>query len=399
VVSDQHELAQAFAAFSRISAELEGSYAQLETRVAALHDELSAAREERTREIEAKELLAERLKNILEVLPGGVVVLDGAQVVRQHNPAAADLLGLPLLGETWTDICARAFRNASRFGGEVTLRSGRQVSISQRALGAASATEGAGQIILITDLTEASLVRDLLERHKRLSAIGEMAATLAHQIRTPLSAALLYASQMSSPNLAPHAQLRFAERTSKCLRDLERLVNDMLAFARGGGGMVETFSLSALLEQVAQCLEPKLAGGARLTIRTLAPELKLRGNSHTLAGALLNLATNAFENGSDVHVLIEARNAGPGCAEIRVADDGPGVPEHLRERIFEPFFTTRERGTGLGLAVVKSVVTAHGGEVELLSREPHGAEFLIRLPLAGAPPVIPLSPTRLAQAS
>lgn len=375
--SQHHELAQAFAAFGRLSATLESSYRDLEARVAGLHVELEQARAERARQTEEKQRLAERLRYLLELLPGGVVVLDGEGTVREVNPAAAEILGLPLAGERWTQVCARAFRSASRFGGEVTLQSGRQVTISQRALGAEP-----GHIVLIADLTETNLVRELLERHKRLSAIGEMAAALAHQIRTPLSAALLYASQVTSSSLADADRARFAEKTRTCLHDLERLVNDMLAFARGGGGIVEVFSLSALLEQVAQCLEPKLRGGARLTIRTLAPELKLRGNSQALAGALLNLATNAFETGSDVSVLIEVSGPQTGCARIRVADDGPGVPEELRERIFEPFFTTRQRGTGLGLAVVKSVVTAHGGEVTLEACEPRGAAFLIRIPVA-----------------
>ncbi len=383
--SQQHELAQAFAAFGRLSATLESSYRDLESRVASLHAELEQARAERARHTEERQRLAERLRYLLELLPGGVLVLDGAGIVREFNPAASEILGLPLAEQKWSDVCARAFRSASRFGGEVTLQSGRQVTISQRALGSEP-----GDIVLIADLTETNLVRELLERHKRLSAIGEMAAALAHQIRTPLSAALLYASQVTTPSLAEADRTRFAERTRSCLHDLERLVNDMLAFARGGGGVVEVFSLSALLEQVAQCLEPKLRGGARLTIRTLAPELKLRGNSQALAGALLNLATNAFETGSDVSVVIEVSGPQAGCACIRVADDGPGVPAELRERIFEPFFTTRQRGTGLGLAVVKSVVTAHGGDVTLDANQPRGAAFQIRIPVADIAAVLPL---------
>jgi len=383
--SDHQELAQAFAAFGRLSATLETSYRDLESKVANLHSELELARADRVRQTAEKHRIAERLRNLLELLPGGVVVIDGAGVIREFNPAAAEILAVPLTDALWSDVCARTFRTPSRFGGEVTLQSGRQVSISQRALGAEP-----GKIVLIADLTETNLVRELLERHKRLSAIGEMASALAHQIRTPLSAALLYASQMTQPSLADNDRTRFAERTRSCLHDLERLVNDMLAFARGGGGVVETFSLSALLEQVAQCLEPKLLGGARLTIRTLAPQIKLRGNSQALAGALLNLATNAFEFGSDISVTIEVSAPHAGVAQIRVLDDGPGVPEDLRERIFEPFFTTRQRGTGLGLAVVKSVVSAHGGEVTLEANEPRGAAFVIRIPVAGVAPVLPL---------
>jgi two-component system sensor histidine kinase FlrB len=253
---------------------------------------------------------------------------------------------------------------------------------------------------LRAELAQARLMREWVERQKRLSVIGEMAAALAHQIRTPLSAALLYASQIATPGLSEADRSRFADRTRSCLHDLERLVNDMLAFARGGGGVVENFSLSALLEHVAHCLEPKLTDGAQLTIRTLAPELKLRGNSEALSGALLNLASNAFENGdSEVKVVIEVRSPQPDWAEIRVTDNGPGVPEELRARIFEPFFTTRKRGTGLGLAVVKSVVVAHGGEVTLEDGPAGGASFVLRLPLVQSAAVTALSPIKIAQVS
>ncbi len=255
-------------------------------------------------------------------------------------------------------------------------------------------------VSLRAELAQARLMREWIERQKRLTVIGEMAAALAHQIRTPLSAALLYISQAATAGMAEADRLRFAERARSCLHDLEGLVNDMLAFARGGGGVMEIFSLSALLEQVAQCLEPKLRGGAQLTIRTLAPELKLRGNSDALSGALLNLASNAIENGApDVKVLIEVRGAEPDIAEIRVSDNGPGVPPELRARIFEPFFTTRKRGTGLGLAVVKSVVVAHGGEVTLEDGPQGGACFVLRLPLVQPGAVVSMSQAKMAQAS
>jgi len=240
-----------------------------------------------------------------------------------------------------TQELAEAFATFSRLSGELegSYRKLEQEVVSLRA-----------------ELAQARLMREWVERQKRLTVIGEMAAALAHQIRTPLSAALLYASQVAAPGLPEADRERFAEKTRKCLYHLEHLVNDMLAFARGGAGVVETFSLSALLEQVAHSLEPKLKDGARLTIRTRAPELKLRGNSQALAGALLNLASNAFECGkSGVSVLIEARSSEKGWAEIRVSDDGPGVSgagagTHLRALLHHPpgRHRTRSRGGEIG---------------------------------------------------
>jgi two-component system sensor histidine kinase FlrB len=209
--------------------------------------------------------------------------------------------------------------------------------------------------------------------------MGELAAGLAHQIRTPLATALLYASQMTLPDRSRADLERCAERTVCSLKQLDSLVNDMLAFAHGGAAR-ESVSVSALLEQVAQWLRPALRRGVRLTIRTQAPDLKVRANAPSLVSAVLNLATNALQAAAaDLDLELLARRAEDGRAQIVVSDNGPGVPAHLRERIFEPFFTTRARGNGIGLAIVKSVVEAHLGSVRLVDSD-GGATFVIDLP-------------------
>jgi two-component system sensor histidine kinase FlrB len=365
LASERRTLTDAFSTFSRVSAQLETSYRDLERQIAALTAELGEARREQA--------------ELIDALPGGVVVLDAGGCVRDCNPAARELLGESLVGERWDDVAGRALKNASRLGGECMLPNGRRVTIAERPL----ATAG-GRIVLVSDITETSLVRELLERNKRLTSMGEMAAVLAHQVRTPLAAALLYASQVARKSLPGDERTRFADKLLARLDDMERLVADMLAFTRGGGRTAEELSVSALIEQVAQCLEPRLGRRARLTIRTLAPELKLRGNAQAIAGALLNLANNSLDAVEEgLELVIEARRSGE-MAEIRVRDNGPGIPDELRARIFEPFFTTRSRGTGLGLAVVKAVAEAHGGTVELERTSAKGASFVLKVPALAA---------------
>jgi two-component system sensor histidine kinase FlrB len=190
---------------------------------------------------------------------------------------------------------------------------------------------------------------------------------------------LLYASQMSLPGRSPEDLGRCAEKTVSSLKQLDRLVNDMLAFAHGGAAR-EVVSVSALLEQVAQWLRPALRRGIRLTIRTQAPDLTVRANAPSLVSAVLNLATNALQAATaDLDLELLARRSADGRAQIVVSDNGPGVPPHIRARIFEPFFTTRERGNGIGLAIVKSVVEAHHGSVSLAEGS-CGATFIIELP-------------------
>src|SRR6202045_1012106 len=363
------ELQAAFLTFGTVSDQLTDAFDSLRGELAQLRTDLSAAHA-------GKEHLAARLSALVKGLPGGVLVLDRRGEIQEYNPAALDLLGDPLLGQLFSAVCARAI-NPRGIGEHTELRSGRFVNVSRREV------ENGGEVVLLTDVTESHLMQIFLTRQQRLLTLGELAAGLAHQIRTPLAAALLYASQMTLSDRNPADQARCAEKTVGSLKQLDRLVNDMLAFAHGGATR-EAVSVSALLEQVAQWLRPALRSGVRLTIRTQAPDLMVRANAPSLVSAVLNLATNALQAATaDLDLELLARRAAGGRAQIVVSDNGPGVPEAIRERIFEPFFTTRTRGNGIGLSIVKSVVEAHRGSVHL-AESIVGATFVIDLPVEEA---------------
>jgi two-component system, sensor histidine kinase FlrB len=360
------ELQAAFLAFGSVSDQLSGAFDSLRAEVARLRVELGEAHA-------GKEHLAGRLSALIKGLPGGVLVLDSGGEIQECNPVARELLGEPLLAQSFTAVLARAAVSIGGAGEHIELCTRRFVNISRREL------ESGGEVVLLTDVTESHLMQVFLTRQQRLLTLGELAAGLAHQIRTPLAAALLYASQMTLPGRLSSDLARCAERTVGSLKQLDKLVNDMLAFAHGGAAR-EVVSVSALLEQVAQWLRPALRRGVRLTIRTQAPDLMVRANAPSLVSAVLNLATNALQAATaDLDLELLARRAADGRAQIVVSDNGPGVPAHIRERIFEPFFTTRARGNGIGLAIVKSVVEAHQGSVSLADA-PAGATFIIDLP-------------------
>jgi two-component system sensor histidine kinase FlrB len=369
VENRRSELQAAFLAFGSVSEQLSGAFDSLRAQVAQLRSELGAAHA-------GKEHLAARLSALIAGLPGGVLVLDGPGEIQECNPAARDLLGEPLLAQCFAAVLQRAAAAGTGAGGgaeHTELRSGRFVNISRRDL------DSGGEVVLLTDVTESHLMRVFLARQQRLLTLGELAAGLAHQIRTPLAAALLYASQMTLPGRSTEDLARCAGKTVGSLKQLDKLVNDMLAFARGGAAR-EAVSVSAVLEQVAQWLRPALHRGIRLTIRTQAPDLMVRANAPSLVSAVLNLATNALQAASaDLDLELLGRRTAAGRAQIVVSDNGPGVPQQIRERIFEPFFTTRARGNGIGLAIVKSVVEAHQGSV-CLAEAACGATFIIELP-------------------
>jgi two-component system sensor histidine kinase FlrB len=232
------ELTAAFLAFGSVSEQLSGAFESLRGQVAQLQSELGEARA-------GKQHLAARLSVLIKGLPGGVLVLDSLGRIQEYNPAAVQLLGEPLLGQLFTAVLARAAVNARSVGEHAELRSGRFVNVSRRDL------KDGGDVVLLTDVTETHLMQVFLTRQQRLLTMGELAAGLAHQIRTPLAAALLYASQMTLGPLNSADLSRCAEKTVGSLKQLDQLVNDMLAFAHGGAAR-EAVSVSALLEQVAE---------------------------------------------------------------------------------------------------------------------------------------------------
>ena len=360
------ELQAAFLAFGSTSEQLSGAFDSLRAQVGQLRSDLREA-------TAGKEHLAARLSALIKGLPGGVLVLGGDGVIQESNPLALELLGHPLQGLRFSAVLARASVNPRATPDHTELRSGKFVNISRRML------DGGGEVLLVTDVTESHLMQVLLARQQRLLTLGELAAGLAHQIRTPLAAALLYASQMTLGERQPEDLKRCAAKTVESLKQLDKLVTDMLAFAHGGTAR-ELVSVSALLEQVAQWLRPALREGVRLTIRTQAPRLMVRAAAPSLVSAVLNLATNALQAADGpLNLELLARRSSQGKAQILVSDNGPGVPSKIRDRIFEPFFTTRSRGNGIGLSIVKSVVEAHTGSIQLADCAV-GATFIIELP-------------------
>jgi len=376
-VHRNQDLHEAFHVFNEISQRLTESYRDLEERVAVLTQELAAARSERLQQLAEKERLANRLQQLLDVLPGAVVVLDGNDIIREYNPGAVDLLGEPLLGEKWSDVAKKSITGLSGDGYYATLGDGRQVGISSRALG----TEP-GRILLLKDDTETRRLQEMLNRHQRLSSMGEMVARLAHQIRTPLTSAMLYVSHLSKPQCDGLGKIQYADKILAGLRQLERMVNDMLTFARGGEFTPETVAIDALLDELKQILEPQLQQcGGQIRIANHFAGATVDGCRDMLLGALLNLATNAMQAcGRGVDLSIEIRPSDSDSVEILIIDNGPGIDEEIQRKIFEPFFTTRSGGTGLGLAVVRAVIQGHKGDIKVKSIPGHGTTFILKLP-------------------
>ncbi|MEE3118386.1 MAG: ATP-binding protein [Pseudomonadota bacterium] len=361
--------------FNRMSRQITDSYRTLESRVNQLSGELSQESMQRQQELEEKEQLADRLSTLLTALPAGVVVLDSQGVVTQTNPAAIALLGEPLDGERWIDVIQRCFAPRRDDGHEVSLKDGRRVSIEIRTM-----ENQPGQLILLTDLTETRQLQSQLAHAQRLSAMGKMVASLAHQIRTPLSAAILYGGHLSQDELDEEMRQRCASRLMSRLTHLEQQVRDMLIFARGETRLAEELSAGTLVSALRSAVEGiTLNPGAEVTVVDEVPaECRLMCNRDALVGACTNLVNNGLEAGAS-RVAVQIVPAGHELV-IRVIDNGPGFDRSETGRLMEAFYTTKSHGTGLGLAVVQAVVKDHQGQFTIESPEQGGAIATLRLP-------------------
>lgn len=384
-IIERAELRAGFDKFGPPVARLPSDAVDTSRRIHELTAELAATRALLEAESAEKARLARRHCALLEAMPAGVVVLDAQGRVTATNPGAIELLGSIAAGDAWRDVVARAFAPRWDDGHDVSLVDGRRVNVSTQAM-----PDEPGQLLMIKDVSETRRLQEQLSHHRRLSAKTEMAAALAHQIRTPLSAALLALGPLARDRELATTQGRHARRALDALRKLERLVEDMLSFARGAVVDAAPMALSALIDRLAIDVAAQATDDAfEVHFDCPTAGLEVNGNLDALASIMLNLVANAREiTRGRGHLAIATRRYG-NYVVIRFMDNGPGVPVQDQDRIFEPFFTTRGGGTGLGLSVAQAIARAHGGDLGIDPDYEGGACFELTLPVRSVAATVP----------
>lgn len=371
------KLTDAFQLFNELSQNLSESYQGLQAQVASLSKELAAARTERLKTLIEKEKLADRLQQILAALPAAVIVLNAQNQVVDCNDVAIKYLGEPLIGQNWPAVVQRSLISVFDNPHERQLRDGTRVSVTHNAL-----NNETGQIILLSDVSELRSLQDMVNQQKHLSAMGEMVASMAHQVRTPLSTAILYASQMNKDSVPDNSRIKFSNKILERLHYLERQVNDMLIFAKEGRLAMEAFSLQHFLSKVNDNMQDLVSNhNLKFTINNKVQADEMLGNEDALLGAVMNLLNNAVDAQSAEGVIsMILHQCDQSSLQIQIQDNGSGIDDETKQRLFEPFYTTKTKGTGLGLAVVDSVIRAHSGSIKCESQKGRGTLFTLRLP-------------------
>ena len=354
------------------------NYANLESRVISLHDSLKLIDSKRNDEIIEKSNIKEKLNTLLQLLPVGVVVINDKGVVIQYNPKAKSILGCDIENKSWQQVIDDVYCPQLDDGLEITLKNNRKISIATSSLG-----EDLGQLILLNDMTYTRALQADLSREQRLACLGKMMAAVAHQIKTPLASALLYASHLDRKNLDKKLQKKFSRNILESLKFLNQLVDSMLLFARGELPSFDKITVDDILKEINRTIKDYIMQN-QISLNVKVEEginnCVFMSNKKALATAVMNLIVNGVEaSGTNASIDLNISSE-KDYISISVKDKGHGIEDEVMPHVLDEFFTTKATGTGLGLAVVKIITDACNGKLELQSSRMQGPLVTIKLP-------------------
>ncbi len=247
-------------------------------------------------------------------------------------------------------------------------------------------------LIADVDQTKSKLEwsREHLEQAEKWALVGKLAAGVAHSVRNPLTSVKMRLFSMERTLALSRSQVEDFEVISEEIRHLDTIVGNFLEFSRPPKLKMQQVSPSDAVDMAVQLLRHRLESydvKVRIERNQRLPEIS--ADPDQLKEVFVNLIVNACDAIVDGgHIVIQeevrSKNSFTKNIVIKVSDDGPGVPNSIKEKLFQPFFSTKEEGTGLGLSIATRIVEEHRGELSLESHEGHGATFIITLPATGA---------------
>ncbi|GIX07166.1 MAG: hypothetical protein KatS3mg115_1569 [Candidatus Poribacteria bacterium] len=388
---------------------LSQKYEQLREQAQRLDREL----EERNRELEAalqeQQRLHHSLRSIVNSLHDGVIAVDLEGRVTLFNRRAAELTGKSeeeVLGQRYEScfpehppILRQTLQekrpHVEEFENYLGDHSRRQIEVTT-ALVRDDQDQVLGAVEVLRDMTERREMEAQLQRARVLAALGEVAVTIAHEIRNPLGAIQLRAEMLREGGLSPQEQSRAYDTIFSAIKLMDTTIANLLQFSRPKEMDARYQNLAPLLDQALTLAEHAIRLHHVQVIRDYPPlGLMAQVDGSQFLKAVLNLLLNAVQamEGSPVRCLRlsaqrqegDGSNSGPfqgrPWVEIAVADTGCGIPPEMVEKVFTPFFTTKDHGVGLGLPIVHNIVEAHGGRIRVESQPGEGTTFRLILPV------------------
>jgi PAS domain S-box-containing protein len=393
---------ETFASFNNTIRVLNESYASLQLRYQKLSDELVATNEKLLTSLEQNLQTTNFLQNVLASLTAGVITIDLSGRINSINKAGCTILRATpeeIIGKDYQSLFHRTFAGSHSLSGllkgeesyrnvEKNVCADEETTIPISVSGA-RITDGNGEAVgaleVFVDLTEMKRMEEEIARVKSLAALGEVAAVIAHEVRNPLSGIAGFAALLKKELGSDHPNLSYVDKIIAGVEKLNRSVTSLLEYARDLRYDPRVENLNAVLQETVEFFNMDLStrrSRSLTELRLPAEPIVCKFDRENLSGALVNLLKNADEAMPSGGMIKVEAVFESGVARLSVSDQGGSVPEEIRDKIFTPFFTTREGGTGLGLALVKKVVDAHRGRIEVTNNAKAGSTFTITLPFA-----------------
>jgi signal transduction histidine kinase len=361
--------------------------------------EVTKQLKEKEKELERLRALAEQRaenvesynENILQCVTSGVITFDRNCIVTTMNRSAEELLCLKYeQGKSCRDLFGNGdITKAVHETIEQKVPSARMEAMLDRPSGklwlgfnTAVLTDrkgvALGVILSFSDLTEVKHLQEQVELRERLTALGEMSAGIAHELRNPMAVINGYLNLLSKKTDGSSRNI-IRDITSE-INGMNRIIGDLLTFARPASLNRVTVNIRELIEG---CLSNVLqATGTDQAIKTVVnvADLEIIVDEVLMRQAFSNLLQNAIEAMPDGGIL-SINAVGGRNIMLQVSDTGHGIAQETIKKIFLPFFTTKDKGVGLGLALVHKIILSHGGRIEVSSREGQGTVFTVLLPV------------------
>jgi signal transduction histidine kinase len=397
---DRKSLAQAFESFTHAAGSLENSYTMLQGELSRLRRELEVKNWDLASSLADNQRMQAHLSSLLEDLPCAVLTVDGRFRLRFANPRAATLLvsrpGEHLASGTSIPESLRSILKevvAEAAGAEriwaFQAHEGSKfiaVTCATRTHGVSAAEEW---IFILRDVTEEKRLETEHESVRRMKALAEMTALLAHEIRNPLGSLELFAGLIKDATRDQVEVSQWIVHLQAGLRALSATVNNVLHFYSVPPSQLAPLDVVRLLAKTVEFLQPlALQRGMGIEFAAVGKEVFIAGDAYRLQQVFFNLAINAFRAMSagkrlKIRATVEQQN-GSRAARIDFEDEGAGISPTDIERVFEAGFTTVKSSPGLGLAVCQRVTAQHKGAIKVRSTLGQGAIFSLYFPVLGA---------------
>ncbi|HNT86563.1 MAG TPA: ATP-binding protein [Candidatus Hydrogenedentes bacterium] len=375
---DVAALAQAMSAFTQATSTMEEAYRRLEERVQSLDRELA----EKNRRLA---LTTEYLTSLLESISDGCIAIDAAGAITHFNHAAGSILGYgpdDMIGRDFAQVFGRDFFQPSIPGvTHLRAKSGRPVPVNERNSPIADRqNRRLGHVKTFQDLSEIIALREQMRQVDRLAAIGEMAASVAHEIRNPLGGIRGFAALLARDIPETDPRHRLVEKIIAGTESLDHVVNELLEYTRPVELRLRPTPCADVVTAALTFID---LGAKDVAMRNEVDRgLKVLADPEKLRQVFLNILLNAVQSIDRAGEVRVRADADERFITVTIEDTGCGMTPEQRDRIFSPFYTTKEKGTGLGLAVSLKIVEAHGGAIEVATEPGRGAAVSVILPRA-----------------